>query len=582
MAKIIDPDLLTYVLAVAGGAETQNIVVDVANKKIEIQKSGNLTDDGVTGQALYSKLKEIWKTDTTAIKYDFPMEAITPEQFEFIKGWELYQSTTDSTNSASENLIRDAGFLYRDVNNIETAYFMGFDSVFALDANTQVAGDQVYWELNTPNGTRGDAYITGQANQPIKIYGDGTHGNVDYTNNDLRFFVREEQKSSGFSSVSALNVPLPLTYKKYSFPISNGPDTNIGTAATTPIADTDIFNVTYQTPYDGMSITTYSTGQTRNISGNNYTFSVIINGNNATAEQIYAYVQYQLRQNADIDGDGTAVLRGEVTDQLLEFVGSDLYTRQIYIENGANTGDKGVYIDNFNSNDTNRLYFTDDSNVVQQYDYVAAGTMVFNQNLIDDPASYYTMFYLNDDAGSNLGYDFGTSNAIIVTDSLAAEIKGDLHATVYTPTTGAATGTSDGSASAGGFVMTSTAAGTTAWTVDDFNGHVLVITSGSNAGYYNITDTTTTTLTVDKAFEATDAAMNWEIRQRSDGNVTWDYAYDTNSDRGNVSPADAPIVIVAIGLNSAQYVRADGTIKKAVGQNFSLVSSLERNFRDPA
>jgi len=43
---------------------------------------------GVTGQALYSKFKQIWKTDNIAVKFPFPMEAITPESFEFINGWE--------------------------------------------------------------------------------------------------------------------------------------------------------------------------------------------------------------------------------------------------------------------------------------------------------------------------------------------------------------------------------------------------------------------------------------------------------------------------------------------------------------
>ena len=43
---------------------------------------------GVTGQALYSKFKQIWKEDNVAIKFPFPMEAITPESFEFINGWE--------------------------------------------------------------------------------------------------------------------------------------------------------------------------------------------------------------------------------------------------------------------------------------------------------------------------------------------------------------------------------------------------------------------------------------------------------------------------------------------------------------
>lgn len=576
MAKITDPDSLTYELnTVALG--TANVVVDLANSRIELNKAALLSDDGVTCQALYSKLKEVWKNENTAIMYDFPMEAITPEQFEFIKGWEL-------ADINSVNLIRDAGFAYRTSAGTEVASYMGFDSVFPLDNNAQSGGDQVYVELNPYNGTRQDMYITGQANQPIQIYGDATHGNVEYRNNNLRFFVREPQKQFGFTSVSALNVALPLTYKKYAFPLSNGADTNIGASATTPIADSAIAsggfpNAPDLAPYSGMSITSGNSTQI-DISGNLYDFDIIIDGNGGSAEQIYAFVHYQLRRNADVDVDGTGVIRGEVGDDLVEFVGSDLYTRR-------DTQGRGVYIANTIANDANRVHFEDDTGASRSYDYLAAGTIVFNQNLIDDPATKYTMFFATDDAGDNLGYDFGTPNAIIVQDSTDTNIAGDLHNTTATPTgSEPVSGTTDGSAAAGGFVMTSVLAGTNNW--DDtgngqFAGKVLVVT-GQNAGYYNIVSNTTTTITVDKAFEATSTnGMTWEVRDRSNGSLTWDFLYDSNEQRGvGMSPADAPVVIVAIGLNSAQYVKTDtNTISRNVGQNFSLVAALERNYNDP-
>lgn len=58
--------------------------------------SGVLPDaaDGVTGQALYSAFKLLWKNNSTYIKFPFPMEAITPEQFEFINGWAPADATT--------------------------------------------------------------------------------------------------------------------------------------------------------------------------------------------------------------------------------------------------------------------------------------------------------------------------------------------------------------------------------------------------------------------------------------------------------------------------------------------------------
>lgn len=91
---------------------------------------------GVTGQALYSKFKQIWKTDNIAVKFPFPMEAITPESFEFINGWEpddtteLDYFTTEgisTTSAITRKLIKDCGWAERttvaDGNAIKRKYF---------------------------------------------------------------------------------------------------------------------------------------------------------------------------------------------------------------------------------------------------------------------------------------------------------------------------------------------------------------------------------------------------------------------------------------------------------------------------
>ena len=89
MAIITNPDLLT---------DPADIVIDTAAKTIEIKTGGAITNagstGGVTGQALYSFLKDRWKASSTYIKYPFPMEAITPESFEFINGWLPKNSST--------------------------------------------------------------------------------------------------------------------------------------------------------------------------------------------------------------------------------------------------------------------------------------------------------------------------------------------------------------------------------------------------------------------------------------------------------------------------------------------------------
>ena len=61
--------------------------------------------------------------------------------------------------------------------------------------------------------------------------------------------------------------------------------------------------------------------------------------------------------------------------------------------------------------------------------------------------------------------------------------------------------------------------------------------------------------------------------------VSFTYAYDTNTQRGSASAAtDAPVTLVAIGLDTAQFVIATGTITRATGLTISAVAALERNY----
>ena len=109
---------------------------------------------GVTGQALYSKFKQIWKTDNVAIKFPFPMEAITPESFEFINGWEPDDETEMdwfATNpgiatgpAITRKLLRDCGWAERttaaDGNFVKKKYF-GIITLGAISKPTNEAGD---------------------------------------------------------------------------------------------------------------------------------------------------------------------------------------------------------------------------------------------------------------------------------------------------------------------------------------------------------------------------------------------------------------------------------------------------------
>lgn len=62
--------------------------------------------------------------------------------------------------------------------------------------------------------------------------------------------------------------------------------------------------------------------------------------------------------------------------------------------------------------------------------------------------------------------------------------------------------------------------------------------------------------------------------------ITFDY--DGNVQRGAGSAGvDAPITVVVIGLGTAQYVSATGTISRSNANVVSLTAALERNYSNP-
>jgi len=62
--------------------------------------------------------------------------------------------------------------------------------------------------------------------------------------------------------------------------------------------------------------------------------------------------------------------------------------------------------------------------------------------------------------------------------------------------------------------------------------------------------------------------------------VSFDFDYDANTQGGRTAGTNAAVTVVAIGLDTAQYVSAEGVITRATGQNISLVAPLERNYNN--
>ncbi len=234
----------------------------------------------------------------------------------------------------------------------------------------------------------------------LKIYGDVSHGDFDYRA-FFQLFLREQAKTYSFGDLIVDQNISALTYKKYALPLSNGSDLKV--------TESDVTVDAY-----GVTITWYGAPQQRNIGGTNRDFHIIIDGNNKNKTEIYMAVQSALRKATDIDA-GAGDERGDITQELLAFVGDTLKTKL--------TADGGVYIDNFSTADTNSLVFVDDTGTERVFPYVAAGSLNFNDNLQNDVAAKYWMFFT-----SANGNDFGTTNAILVDDNGGTDIAGDVSA----------------------------------------------------------------------------------------------------------------------------------------------------------
>ena len=370
------------------------LTIDEAAKTFTLNAAGNLVaKDGVTLQALYSKFVELWATPSYQDS-PFPMYAIDAlsGQFQFgtdgatFNGWKPANDTT-------RQMLRDGGWSeYNAAGQLARQY------VGIVGLGTVSAGAQLYYQ-KVLDGTASNFTFTDQCNEGIQVYGDATNGNFDsrvYFKSYVREYGKKYKDSvladTGKTSTGAFLVNMLL---------SNEDDLKIqaNDAAMTGA------------PYNGITVSYYTANQTRLIGGTNRNFKIIINGNNATLEQIYTKIQYLLRQPTNINASGTAgVKTGKIQNELLRFVGDTLVTSQ------------SVYIDNIQPADSNRIEFYDDSNTLRTNPYTAAGTMTFNAPLQGAGSSYRLIFTTLPGAGN----DFGESGAVTVNDASGTPIAGTI------------------------------------------------------------------------------------------------------------------------------------------------------------
>ena len=607
MAKIVDPDFLNQ------GTE---VVIDTNAKTVQLLIAGNLNDNspgrtsGVTGQALYSFLKEEWKADPALNKFKFPIQMIYEASFIWVNGWRpADQQTID--------LIRDAGFQVQ-ADNKEYACIISLgdmdDPTADLAYYQQVAGfDQTTQTFDK----------TGELNENILVYDASGISVFDYRS-FLKVFLREQGKTYSEYNLLKEQGLSALTYQAYRLPLSNAVDIKVTASdstidTTAPYTGMSIsylkgqrfetwtltanqynvgdvvqftdgrwyYCVTAHTPTDGPGGTTDGgywepyAGE-RQIGSAWYAFNRIIEGNGGTKEQIYEWAQRQLRKTTNINADalggpnqnGFGTVNGNVAALLLEFVGDTLVTKG------------GVYIDNFDTNDTNSIEFFDitvdgggvDSEYLpvtstkRTFPFVAAGTLNFSSNLVAEPDAdtLYRMYftYITRVTGTDLAVaNVSGNNAEIQSTStdLSYLLNGD-----YIYTTGFANDGNNG-----------------LWQVTA-NGTATSVSVTKVDGKAPVAEAAGASVTIDEnPFESPGAiVVNDNSGSPIEGQITassvsWDFDYDNNGQGGRTPGTDAPVTVVAQGLSQAQWTIATATITRATGIAIAVTAADELNYKNP-
>jgi hypothetical protein len=368
------------------------LIIDEENRTYELIEAGNLNaKDGVTIQALYSKFVDLWSTEQYQDS-PFPMNALDALSGQYqigidaggnANGWRpKNQDTRDMQRDGGSDEYNAAGELIRINTGI-----VGLGSI-----NT---GAQAYYQLE-PDGEPINFTFTDMPNIGVQVFGDVDGGFID-TRSFFKSFVREQGKRYS-SSVLADTGATGTGSFKVNMLLSNEDDLKI----------TDDDSQMLIEPYNNINVTYHQTNQTRQIGGVDYDYSIIVDGNGATLEEIYTKLQYLLRQDYDIDS-GLSGVTGKTAELLAGFVGDTLHTAT------------GVFIDNILDVDSNRIKFKDATGVERENPFEAAGTLEFNSIMVQ-PGSRYRLMY-TDGAGDA---DYGSSGAVTVNDASGNPITGEI------------------------------------------------------------------------------------------------------------------------------------------------------------
>jgi hypothetical protein len=373
------------------------LIIDEPNRTYELVAAGNLVaKDGVTIQALYGKFVDLWATSTYQDS-PFPMNALDALSGQYLIGVDAGGNPNGwkPLNDTTRDMQRDGGWEEYNATGGLGRVYTGIGGLGGVNV-----GAQLYYQT-TVAGAPVNFVFTDQANQGVQVFGDITEDATTTTFDNRTYFkgyVREQGKKFKDSVLADTGKVATGAYI-VNVLLSNEDD----------LAISDLDAEMTNAPYNNITADFFTVAQQRDVGGVDYDYKIIVDGNNATLEQIYTKLQYLLRQNSDINDGGTAgVVNGQTADLLAIFVGDILETST------------SVYIDNIQNADSNRIKFKDDGGTFRLNPFEAAGVMSFNAVMVGAGSSYRLM-YTN---GPGAGDDYGEAGAITVLDAASSPITG--------------------------------------------------------------------------------------------------------------------------------------------------------------
>jgi len=640
MPTITDPDNL---FDTGDDSAGKSIHIDTALRTIKIRNNSAapqgpvLDQTGVTLQALYSFLKEEWKDDPnnkSLIAYPFPLVAITPEQFEWRYGW-------SPADDSSRSLIRTAG--WREFGTDDATQLREYIGTISLgnidgDQNQDDAGDQDTVYYGWFNATTGvavagpfDYDFPGPVNQAVQTQGNADNGNFDRRGNTLRLFVRQPAKT--FDQTDTVDIGLvagsTLPYNTQRFPLVENEDLKI--TGTGGVSDAIIEAARgdgekYTSNGDGSTIEYLATDQSsstfgyaEDLFGGSQDFGVKIRSasgvdgtTSLTNQELYAWVQYSLRQDSDI-ASGSTSLTGKLADELLAFVGDTLTTKQVtnIEQSGVKTG---TAITNINASDINntQLLPTGASATLKRFPFSTNIQVSFSQDILDDGADAKVFLYYDHTRDYSVGAEIGTSIAISDVGANGAQDSANFTLNgAVSPTPLLRTGTPAGlnpAVEADAYFRTHLNAGTGAnhnviWkvttiydsttfaaiTIDDTVAPVDATLSTTGDAIYTHPINSPAALLLDSASvinpnSISEAAISTLASGNLDGQSRFNltYAFDNNSQKDRETSQPFTANVRALGLESGQWVETTATISQVNTNAISVVSPVERNYANPA